>query len=81
MHTDVGNSEGGRRIIQRFLKDLSHLGSVMVSVLANGPKESGFEASRGDAFLRAIKMHSMPSLGGEVKSKAHVVGFYGMLRK
>jgi hypothetical protein len=44
----------------------------MVSVLAIGPKV------RSDGFLRAIKIHSTPSVGGEVKPESHVVRLYGM---
>jgi hypothetical protein len=34
----------------------SRLGDVMVSVLAIRPKVRGFKPSRGDGFLRAIKI-------------------------
>jgi hypothetical protein len=34
----------------------SHLGSVVVSVLATGPKGLGFKPSRGNGFLMAIKI-------------------------
>jgi hypothetical protein len=39
----------------------------VVSVLATGPKGHGFKLSRGDGFLRAIKIHCTPSFGWEVK--------------
>jgi hypothetical protein len=39
----------------------------MVSMLAIGPKVLRFKPDRGDGFLRIIKIHSMPSFGGEVK--------------
>jgi hypothetical protein len=39
----------------------------VVSVLATGPKDSGFEPEQGDGFLRAIKIRSTPSFGWEVK--------------
>jgi hypothetical protein len=38
-----------------------------VSVLATGPKGHGFKAGQVDEFLRAIKIHSTPSCGWEVK--------------
>jgi hypothetical protein len=40
---------------------------VVVTVLATGHKGRGFEAGRGDGFLRAIKFRSTPSFGREVK--------------
>jgi hypothetical protein len=46
---------------------LSRRGGVVVSVLATGPKVRGFEPGRGDGFLRAMKIHSTPSFGWEVK--------------
>jgi hypothetical protein len=39
----------------------SHLGVVVVSMLATGPRGCGFEPGQGDGFLRAIKIHSTPS--------------------
>jgi hypothetical protein len=36
-----------------------------------------FKFGQGNAFLREIKIHSMPSFG-DVKLDAHVVRFYGM---
>jgi hypothetical protein len=39
----------------------------MVSVLAIKPNVRGFNPGQGDGFLRAIKIYSAPSLGGEVK--------------
>jgi hypothetical protein len=42
----------------------------MVSVLAIGPKVRQFKPNRGDGFLKAIKIHSIPSFGGEVKPEA-----------
>jgi hypothetical protein len=38
-----------------------HLGVVVVSVLATGPKNRGFKPGRGDGFIRAIKIRSTPS--------------------
>jgi hypothetical protein len=43
------------------------LGGVVVSVLATGPKDRGFEPGQNDGFLRAIKICSTPSFGWEVK--------------
>jgi hypothetical protein len=48
----------------------SHLGVVMVSVLAIGPSVRGIKPGRGDWFLMAIKIRSTPSFGGKVKLKA-----------
>jgi hypothetical protein len=39
----------------------------MVSGLAIGQMVRGFKAGRGEGFLRAIKIRSTPSFGGEVK--------------
>jgi hypothetical protein len=39
----------------------------VVSVLATGPKGSGFKPGQGEGFLRAIKISSTPSFGWEVK--------------
>jgi hypothetical protein len=44
-----------------------HLGGVVVSVLATGPKGCRFKPSQGDGFLRAIKIRSTPSFGWQVK--------------
>jgi hypothetical protein len=43
------------------------LGGLVVIVVATGPKVRGFKPGRGDGFLRAIKIRSTPSFGGEVK--------------
>jgi hypothetical protein len=40
----------------------------MVSVLAIGPKVSGFKPGRGDGLLRPIKICSTPSFGEKVKA-------------
>jgi hypothetical protein len=45
-----------------------HLGGVVVSVLATGPKGRRFEPGQGDGFLRAIQIHSTPSFGWESKA-------------
>jgi hypothetical protein len=42
----------------------------VVNVIASGPKVRGFKPGRGDGFLRAIKIGSAISFGGEVKSGA-----------
>jgi hypothetical protein len=42
----------------------------MVSVLAIRPKVRRFKPGQGDGFLRAIKISSTPSFGGEVKLEA-----------
>jgi hypothetical protein len=39
----------------------------MASVLAIVPRLAGFFPAEGDGFLRAIKIRSSPSFGGEVK--------------
>jgi hypothetical protein len=44
-----------------------HLGGVVVSVLASGPRGRGFELGLVDGFLRAITIRSTPSFGWEVK--------------
>jgi hypothetical protein len=41
----------------------------VVSVLATGPKGHRFEPSKGDGYLRAIKVRNTPSFGWEVKPK------------
>jgi hypothetical protein len=48
----------------------SHIGGVMVSVLAIEPKVRGFKPGRGDGFFRAIEIRSTSCLGGEVKLSA-----------
>jgi hypothetical protein len=50
-----------------LLSNLSHLGGVLVSVLATGHKGHGFESGQGDGVLRSIKVCSTPSFGWEVK--------------
>jgi hypothetical protein len=42
----------------------------MVRVLAIGPKVCRFKPGQGNEFLRAIKIHSMPSFDWEVKPSA-----------
>jgi hypothetical protein len=58
----------------------SHLGGVVVSVLATGPKGRGFEPSQGDGFLRAIQIRSTPSSRMGSKAGSHVVRFYDVLK-
>jgi hypothetical protein len=55
--------------VQRYIPVWSHLGDVVVSVLATGPKGRGFKPSWYDGFLKAIKMHSTSSFGWEIKSE------------
>jgi hypothetical protein len=51
----------------------------MVNMLVIGLKVRRFKLGLGDGFLRAIKIRSTPSFGGEVKPESHlVVKFYGM---
>jgi hypothetical protein len=45
-------------------------GGLVVSALAIGPKVRGFRSQRGRGFLRAVKIRSTPSFGGEVKPSA-----------
>jgi hypothetical protein len=45
----------------------SRLCAIVVSVLATGLEAHGFKPSRGDIFLRAIKIHSTPSFRWEGK--------------
>jgi hypothetical protein len=47
-------------LIQAKYYSISHFGSVVVSVLAIGPKVLGFKPSQGDGFLRVIKIRSTP---------------------
>jgi hypothetical protein len=46
------------------------LGGVTVSVLTIGLKIRGLKPVEDNGFLRAIKLRSTPSFGGEVKLKA-----------
>jgi hypothetical protein len=46
-----------------------HLGGVVVSVIATGPKGHGFKTGQGDGFLRAI-IHRTYSFRREVKLEA-----------
>jgi hypothetical protein len=45
-------------------------GSVMVRVLATGPKVLGFKPSQGDGFLKVTKIRSTPSFRGELWPEA-----------
>jgi hypothetical protein len=49
------------------LVEQCRFGGVAISVLATGPKNSGFEPRQGDVLLSAIKIRSTPSFGWEVK--------------
>jgi hypothetical protein len=42
----------------------------MVSVLIISPKVRGFKPGQGSGFLRAIRIRSISSFGGEVKPEA-----------
>jgi hypothetical protein len=56
-----------------------HIGDVVVSVLATGPKVHGFEPGQSGGFVRVIKIRSTPSSRMESKAgKSHVVRYYGM---
>jgi hypothetical protein len=48
----------------------SHLGGVVVSMLATGPKGSGFKPGQGDGLSMAIKTRTTASFGWEVKPEA-----------
>jgi hypothetical protein len=56
---------GRSDVLQRWqVGTQSRLGGVVASVLATGPKGSGFKPSRGDGFLRAIKFAAhLPLVG------------------
>jgi hypothetical protein len=58
-----------RTIHFTVMPTLRRLGGVVVSVLATGPKNRGFEPGQGDGFLRAITIRSTPSFEWEVKQK------------
>jgi hypothetical protein len=65
--------------ITLYLSHICHLGGVVVSVLATGPKGCGFEHSQGNGFLMAIKIHSTPSSRmGSKAGRFHVTRFYDM---
>jgi hypothetical protein len=53
-----------------FNIELDSLDGVMVSVFAIGPKVRRFKPCRGDGFLRAIKIRSIPFFGGEITPEA-----------
>jgi hypothetical protein len=54
-----------------IIHSLNRLVGVMVSVLVIRPKIRCFKPGLGDGFLRAIKIRSTSSFGGEVKPEAH----------
>jgi hypothetical protein len=43
----------------------------MISVLVTGLKSRGMKPGQGDGFLRALKIRSTTSFGGEVKPSLH----------
>jgi hypothetical protein len=49
-------------------------------VLAIGLKVRRFKPGRGDGFLRAIKIRSTPSFGGELVHRLPVSRFYDMAK-
>jgi hypothetical protein len=49
---------------------LCHLGGVVVSLLATGPKDNGFKRGWGNGLLRVIKICSTPSFGWGIKPEA-----------
>jgi hypothetical protein len=53
------------------------IGSLVVSVLAIGPKVRVNNPSRERWIFKAIKIRSTPSSEGEVNPSAHVI-FYGL---
>jgi hypothetical protein len=50
--------------------DDCRLSAVMIRVTAIGTKVRGFKPGRGDGFLRAMKISSIPSFGEEVMLEA-----------
>jgi hypothetical protein len=69
-----------RTFIQR--KKLQELMLVVqwLSCLPLYPRFAGPNLAMDDGFLRAIKIHGTPSVGGEVKPSAPCPLFYGMLK-
>jgi hypothetical protein len=53
-----------------FYNGKIHVGGVMVSVLATGPKGHVFKSDRDYGFLMEIKNFSTPSFEWEVKPEA-----------
>jgi hypothetical protein len=60
-------NEYGRFIASAEYVLLESHGGVVVSVLATRSNGRRFKPSRGNGFLRAIKIRSTPSFGWEVK--------------
>jgi hypothetical protein len=58
----------------------SHLGGVMVSVLAIRLKVYRFKSGQGDGFLKAKKSASRLPSEGKLSQRDHVVSFYSMLK-
>jgi hypothetical protein len=52
----------------------------VIMVPAIVPKVRGFKPGRRRRILRAIKIRSTTSFGGEVKSPPHIVRLHGMLK-
>jgi hypothetical protein len=50
-------------VLQFVMPFSSHLGGVVVSVLASRPKGCGFKPGRGDGFLSSPLSSSFPVLG------------------
>jgi hypothetical protein len=65
-------------LIVSKMVSFSHLGGMIVRVLAIGPKLRGFKCCRGDGFLRALKIRSTPSFGRELKPSAPCRNIYYM---
>jgi hypothetical protein len=74
----IGSRGSSVSIVSDYGLD-GHLGVLVVSVLATGPKGCGFEPGQGNGFLRVIKIRSTPSSRmGSRAGRYHVVRFYGM---
>jgi hypothetical protein len=52
----------------------------MVSMLAERPKVHGFRPSQCNVILRVLKIHGMPSFGGEVNLSPISLRFYSMFK-
>jgi hypothetical protein len=52
---------------QALFPKCSGFGGLVVSVLASGTQDHGFQPSQSRRIFRGEKIHSMPSFGGEVK--------------
>jgi hypothetical protein len=65
-HNNTVHDTNSNQTITGKLAD-GHLGGVVVSVLATGPKGCGFDPGQDDGFLRTIQIHSTPSFHMESK--------------